>query len=107
MNFQVWTHDEYEGWKREDCADIQEVQKAILKALTSGKDPLVTVEVPFDVDIKIKEDKIGEVTPRETKLDKGPGAPGKGPVRPGDPGPVQKLDQRSRASSPGDSLPGK
>lgn len=107
MNYQVWTKDEFEGWKREDCADIQEVQKAIFKALTSGKDPLVTVEVPFDVNIKIKEDKIDEVTPRKTKDDKGPGVKGKGPVRPGDTGPVQKLDKGSGLGGPGDSVPGK
>ena len=78
--YQVWTKDEFEGWKRKDCDDLAVAQAELLAALKRGAEPLLTIEVPFDVNIKIKEDKIGEVPKGKAKSDKGPGVEGKGEV---------------------------
>lgn len=91
MSYQVWTNVEFEGWKRKDCESLIEAQGELLAALKRGAEPLLTVEVPFDVNIKIKEDKIGEVTKSKAKPDKGPGAESKGEVRPGDTTAVSEL----------------
>ena len=107
MDYQVWTHDEYEGWKKVDCGDLPAAQREILKALTSGKEPLLTVEVPYDFNVKIKEDKIGEITESKAKPDKGPGTEGEGEVRPGDTPAVSELGKGSGDPGSGDRLPGK
>ena len=99
MNYQVWTKDEYEGWKRADCPDIETVKASVLAAIKTGKDPLVTVEVPFDVNIKIKEGKIGETTESEAKPDKGARGTSHGEVRRGDEKTPPGLDKGSGHSS--------
>ena len=80
MSYQVWTKDEFEGWKRKDCEDLAAAQAELFAALKRGAEPLLTVEVPFDVNIKIKEDKIGEVPKSKAKPGESPGAEGKGKV---------------------------
>lgn len=107
MEYQVWTHDEYEGWAKADCGDLEAARAEILKGLMAGKEPLLTVAVPYDFNIKVKEDKIGETTKSKTRRGKGPGAEGEGEVRPGDTGPVPELDSGSGDSGPGDSVPSK
>jgi len=92
MSYQVWTKDEFEGWKRKDCEDLTAAQAELLAALKRGAEPLLTVEIPFDVNIKIKEEKISEVPKAQAKPDKGPGVESKGEVRPGAPIPVPELD---------------
>ena len=96
MDYQVWTKDEYtEGWKKVDCGDAPAVQREIEKAVRAGKEPLVTLEVPYDVTIKLKEALIGEAKKSKTKLDKGPGAESDSEVRRGDESPTEELDQGS------------
>jgi len=107
MNYQVWTHEEFEGWSKVDCGDLSAAQREILKALTSGKEPLLTVEVPYDFNVKIKEDKIGEATKGKTKPDKGPRVEGEGEVRPGGTSPVSELDKGSGDPGAGDRVSGK
>ena len=55
MGYQVWTKDEYEAWKRTDCEDLPAAQVQILAALKAGREPLLTVEIPFEVKVEIKE----------------------------------------------------
>ena len=107
MEYQVWTKDEYEGWKMVACEDLQAAQTELMKALLNGKDPLLMVTVPYDFNVKIKEDKIGEAPKGKAPPDKGTGVEGKGKVRPGAPTPVPELNQGSGDSGAGDSVPGK
>ena len=93
MNYQVWTHDEYTGWIKVECGDLPAVKREVLEALKQGKDPMVTVEVPYDVNIKVMEDKIGEVTPRKTKHDKSPRDTGDSKVRPGNEGAAEPVSE--------------
>lgn len=75
MDYQVWTKVEYQDtWAKVDCGDLPAAQREIMEALKLGKEPLLTVAVPFDVSIKIKEDKLGEAIKGKTKPDKGAGA---------------------------------
>lgn len=107
MNYQVWTQDEYEGWKKVDCGDLQAAQRELQKALLSGKDPLLTVEVPYDFNIRIKEDKLGEATKTKAKRSESPGPESKGEVRERDTGAVPQLSEGSRDTSPSDSVQSK
>lgn len=96
MEYQVWTHDEYEGWWKVDCGDISAAQREVLKALTQGKEPLLTVAVPYDFNVKIKEDKLGEVTKSKAKPDKSTRGPGDSEVRPGDERAPDAISETSR-----------
>lgn len=93
MDYQVWTKDEYEGWKKVDCDGLETAQEELMKALLTGKDPLLTVTVPFDFNIKIKEDKIGEATKDKAEPDKGAGGKSHGKVRRGDEAVAPGLDK--------------
>jgi len=107
MDYQVWTKDEFEGWKKVDCGDLPAAQRELLKALTSGQEPLLTVEVPYDFNVNIKEGEIGAVKKSKAKPDKGPGDESKGKVRPGDTPAVSELGKGSGDPGSGDRLPGK
>jgi len=96
MEYLVWTHDEYEGWKKWECDDLKAAQAAIMEGTMAGKCPLLTVEVPYDFKITVKEDKIGETTQSKTKQRKDPRSESDGSVRPGDEGATEELDQGSR-----------
>ena len=106
--YQVWTKEEYvEGWSKVACGDLSAVQREILKAVKEGKDPLMTMEIPFDISIKIKEAEIGKATESKARRGKGAGPEGTVEVRPGADDPVPELDKGSGDSGPGDSMPGK
>jgi len=105
MDYQVWTKDEFEGWGKVDCGDKAAAMREIDKAVRAGKDPLLTAAIPYKLSIKLEEDKIGEATKVKTRRDKSPGAESEGQVRPGDLEPVPELDQGSRDSQSGDSVP--
>ena len=95
MDYQVWTKDEYTGWEKVDCGDAAAVQREIEKAIRAGLEPLVTVEVPYDLNIKLKEALIGEVKKSKPKPGEGPGAEGDSEVRRGDEGAAEKVDKGS------------
>ena len=92
MNYQVWSKEEYgELWKKVDCEDIAAAKSEIDKAVRAGGEPILTVEVPYELGIKIQE--VGsEVKESKTKSDKGPRAKSDGNVRGGDEGDTPKLD---------------
>lgn len=59
MNYQVWTKgDEYSGWSKKDCADLPAALGEVLLAIRAGKEPLLTVEVQFQVKILAKEEPV-------------------------------------------------
>ncbi len=113
MSYQVWTKSEFEGWQRKDCVDLTAAQGELLAAIQRGATPLLTVEIPWGVNIwikeagedkisardkyqkgikgSIKEDKISETTSSKAQPGKGSGAPSEGEVRPGDTTAVPEL----------------
>jgi len=80
MSYQVWTKSEFEGWQRKDCEDLEAAQVELLAALKRGAEPLLTVEVPFGVNIEIKEGKLSEAHTRKARPGKDTGAEGEGEV---------------------------
>jgi len=72
MDYQVWTQ-EYAGadWKRENVGDLPAAKRAVLAAAKEGKETILTVEVPFSIELKVGEPG-AEV--RKTKTPKTPAA---------------------------------
>lgn len=60
MPYQVWTKDEYERWLRVDCEDAVTAKGEIFAAFKKGALPLLTIEVPYQVNIDIEEGKVIE-----------------------------------------------
>ena len=55
MNYQVWSKDEFgESYNKTDCPDIVAASKAIDKVVRAGGEPILTVEVPYSLAIKIE-----------------------------------------------------
>ncbi len=77
MDYQIWTK-EYEAgpWSREDAGDIEAAKRIILAASKEGKESILTVEVPFSLELKVGEPG-GEVkkarTPAKEKTKEKPG----------------------------------
>lgn len=95
--------EEYEGsWRPVRCGDLPAVQREILKFLKDGKEPLITINVPYKFNVKIEEAEIGKVQKDKTKHDKDPGAEGDREVRRGDETAASGLDQPGGDHSPGD-----
>ena len=101
MEYQVWTKEEYgELYKKVDCGDITAVKRELDKAVRAGLEPLVTVEVPYELNIKLSE--VGsEVKKSEAKPDKGARGKGDSEVRRGDEAAAEGLDKGGGDSSPG------
>lgn len=91
--YQVWTKTDYEGsWQRKDCGDLATAQQELFAALKRGAEPLLTVEVPFNVNIEIKEVETVEATKAETEPGEGARVKSKGKIRPGDTPAVSELN---------------
>lgn len=85
MQYQVWTKEDYgDVYKRTDCPNLDTVMAAIDKAVRTGGQPLVTVEVPYEVEIKIAE-VTSEITEGKAKPDKSARGASDGEIRRGDP----------------------
>jgi predicted transcriptional regulator len=84
MEYQVWTKEDFgETYKKVDCGDMDAVRRELDKAVREGKEPLLTVEVPYELSIKIQE--VGsEAKKGKAKSDKGAGVEGDSEVRRGD-----------------------
>lgn len=56
MNYQVWLKEEYEEvYRKVECGDLLAVKREIDKAVRAGQEPILTVEVPYTLGIKIEE----------------------------------------------------
>lgn len=90
MNYQVWTKEEYgDNWTKVDCGDLAAAKRVLDETVRAGREPLLTVEVPYELNIKISE--VGsEAIKSKSKPDKGPGVESKSEVRPGDTPAVQE-----------------
>lgn len=102
MYYQVWTKDDFgETYTKVDCGDLPAAKREIDAAYKAGKDPILTVEVPYSLAIKVEEpgsgksqrkdnDKKPETKEKEASeseasqskaaADKGSGTEGKGQV---------------------------
>ena len=55
MNYQVWSKDEFgDTYNRVECEDIDTARRAIDKVVRTGGSPILTVEVPYSLAIKIE-----------------------------------------------------
>ena len=90
MNYQVWTKEEYgDNWTKVDCGDLAAAKRVLDETVRAGREPLLTVEVPYELSIKVSE--VGSEVPKsKPKPGKDPGAEGEGEVRPGDTPAVQE-----------------
>lgn len=101
MDYQIWTKDDYDDkWARQDCGDLAAAKRIIDTEVRAGREPLLTVEVPYKIDIKFTEVS-SEVTKSKTKSDKGAGGKGDGPIRRGDETVTEGLDKGSGDSGAG------
>ncbi len=92
MDYQVWIKDEYEEkYTKVDCGDLSAAKREIDKAVRVGGEPILTVEVPYELSILTGEAG-SEVKKDEPKHDKGARVKSESAVRSGDDAPVSKLD---------------
>ena len=103
MDYQVWTKEDFgDTYKKVDCGDLGAVKRELDRAVRDGKEPLLTIEVPYELSIKIQE--VGsEAKKGKTKPDKGAGAESDSEVRRGDETVTPGLDSGSGHNRPGDS----
>lgn len=103
MDYQVWTKDEYgEVYSKVDCGDLLAARREIDKAVRQGREPILTVEVPYELNIKVSE--VGsEVKKDKAKPDKGTRVESDGAVRRGDAEDTPGLNKGSGHNRTGDS----
>ncbi len=55
MDYQVWTKDEFQDtYKKVDCGDLGAAKREVDKAVRTGLEPILTVEVPYSLSIKVE-----------------------------------------------------
>lgn len=78
MDYQVWIKEEYEPkYTKVDCGDLEAARREIDKAVREGREPILTVEVPYSLAIKVED--VGTEKPKskivkkqpETKVEEG------------------------------------
>jgi len=70
MDYQVWIKDEFgDTYAKVDCGDIGAAKREVDKAYKKGAEPLLTVEVPYSLSIKVEA--VGTEKPMR-KVDKQP-----------------------------------
>jgi hypothetical protein len=84
MKYQVWVLSSSDWWKRTDHVDLAAVRAEVFQALKAGLAPLVTQEIPYQVDINFSEEAKIEAPQSETEHNSGPADPGDGAIRRGD-----------------------
>jgi len=102
MDYQVWTKDEFgETYTKVKCGDLAAARREVDKAVRAGVEPILTVEVPYSLAIKVeavgtekphhretaaetekrlKEESESEANQGEAPAGEGPGAESKGKV---------------------------
>lgn len=66
MDYQVWTKEEFgDNYTKVDCGDLAAAKRTIDEAYKQGKEPILTVEVPYKLDIKVSE--VGTEVPKKAK----------------------------------------
>lgn len=55
MDYQVWIKDEFgDTYTKVDCGDLAAARREIDKAVRVGGEPILTVEVPYSMSIKVE-----------------------------------------------------
>jgi len=55
MDYQVWIKEEFgDTYTKVDCGDILAAKRVIDEAVRTGGDPILTVEVPYSMSIKVE-----------------------------------------------------
>ncbi len=55
MDYQVWIKLEFEeGYSKIDCGDLTAAKREVDMAVRAGKNPILTVEVPYSLSIKVE-----------------------------------------------------
>ena len=71
MEYQVWIKDEFgDTYTKVDCGDLAAAKREIDAAYKTGKDPMLTVEVPYSLAIKVED--VGAEKPRRRTTTKQP-----------------------------------
>jgi len=100
MDYQVWIKDEYtEGYTKVDCVGIEAAVREIDAAIRTGAEPLLTVAVPYRVNVKIEEGKV-EVKESKAKPDKVARGKSDSAVRRGDEGAAEEVGPGSGDNEP-------
>lgn len=69
MDYQVWIKDlTYDMYIKVDCGDLAAAKRLIDEAVRKGGEPILTVEVPYSLAIKVEEP--GAEKPPKAKLTK-------------------------------------
>lgn len=56
MDYQVWVKDQFgDTWGREDVGDLGAAKRSIMAAMKLGNDAVLTIEVPFSLELKVGE----------------------------------------------------
>lgn len=71
MDYQVWIKDEFEDkYTKAECGDLPAAKRMIDEAVRKGGEPILTVEVPYSLAIKVEEP--GAVKPKFKREPKKP-----------------------------------
>ena len=55
MDYQVWIKDEFgDTYTKVDCGDLIAAKREVDMAVRAGAEPLLTVEVPYSLSIKVE-----------------------------------------------------
>jgi len=55
MDYQVWIKDEFgDTYTKVDCGDLGAAKREVDKAYKAGAEPLLTIEVPYSLSIKVE-----------------------------------------------------
>lgn len=71
MDYQVWLKEDYqELYRKVECGDLGAAKRELDKAVRAGQEPILTVEVPYSLGIKVEE--VGKEVPKKPKGKKEP-----------------------------------
>lgn len=71
MDYQVWTKEEYgDTFTKVDCGDLTAAKRELDKAVRLGREPILTVEVPYSLTIKVED--VGTEKPHRKSAAKQP-----------------------------------
>ena len=66
MDYQVWIKDEFgDTYTKVDCGDLAAAKREVDKAYKAGAEPLLTIEVPYSLSIKVEA--VGTEKPKHKK----------------------------------------
>jgi len=79
MDYQVWIKDEFgDTFTKVDCGDLVAAKREVDQAVRKGGEPILTVEVPYSLAIKVeavgieKPQRKGDKKELETKVEEEP-----------------------------------